>query len=404
MYTPLVISRQYFIKNSPGGQIERVFWNNIQNRDFTPIICSTNRGDKQLIASDVNRKIITPELFSLKYVDALLRRVGLGDLTFLPDSYYYTWGTLAKKIIKNKQLDFDYIHSTSFACSNHLIALDIKKRTGKPWVAYFFDPWHDNPYREFKFNFFRKRDLEEERRIAENADIILHVNEKMYDIWLSRYGDLVKDKMYVLPLIISYEEEYTPISLQKEYVTISHIGTFFLNRNSKNFIKAVSEAVLENPDVKNRLRINYVGLVSQAEKDLICNWGLTDMFNLVGTISEEECIKYYIESDAFLAVDGKNEKNIFFPSKIMKYFYYKRPILGITPSDSVLSSELKLSGHVAIDNDNLEELKKYILRLVYNYESLDQYDKTYWHKFSKENVYNRYVEILSEKHILNTHT
>lgn len=402
MYRPLIISRQYFIKNSPGGQIERVFWNNILKLGFSPIVCSTNRGDKGLIASNATRKIITPEFFSLKYIDALLRRMGLSDLTFLPDRYYYTWGILAKKIIRKKLncINFDYIHSTSFVCSNHLIALDIKKRTGKPWVASFFDPWSDNPYRTFRTKYFRERDLLEEIRIAENADVILHVNDKMYNIWLSRYGDIVKNKMYVLPLIISYDKEYIPILSSKDFVTISHIGTFFLNRNSINFIKAVYASVQENPDVKKRLRINYVGSVLQAERELISELGLSNMFNLVGTISEEECIQYYIDSDAFLAIDGKNEKNIFFPSKIMKYFYYKKPILGITPSDSVLSSELSKSGHTFIDNDNLSELKDYILRLVYNYDSLNNFDRTYWRKFSKENVYNHYMHILKSNNIL----
>ena len=124
--------------------------------------------------------------------------------------------------------------------------------------------------------------------------------------------------------------------------------------------------------------------------------GLEDVFKLTGSISAEECVAYYNKSDLFLAIDGVNKDNLFFPSKILKYLYFRRPILGITPEGSVLDGELRNAGHTAIANSDLEGIVNYLECAMTDYESLCNFKVDYWHRFEPKNVVADYKAMVED--------
>ena len=89
-----------------------------------------------------------------------------------------------------------------------------------------------------------------------------------------------------------------------------------------------------------------------------------------------------------------NKDNLFFPSKILKYLYFRRPILGITPKGSVLDCELKQAGHISLHNSDLDGIVDYLERAIFNYESLIGFNQEYWHKFEPKNVVSLYEELV----------
>lgn len=396
-FKALIIAQSFLFKNSTGGQVERAFFENLNKDifDFT-IICSDS---EELIKSNLNDLVIVKEKKILKFLAAGVRRLLIPDLVNLPDYIWFSWGKKAvKTVFKNLDLNsYDYIHSISFPCSNHKAAFYLKEKTGKPWIAQFYDPWYDNPYRKFKTKYLKKMDLQMERKIAESADIILHNNNVIADIWVKRYGEHIGKKIKVLPLSFDSEKVgRNVVEVKNESsLIISHIGNFMLNRTSEVFINAVNILVNDNKIFRDKIKIYYIGLVTDLEKDLINKLGLNDIFNLVGTLPEEDCDKYYSMSDIFLAIDGINDINIFFPSKIMKYFYFKKPIIGITPENSVLDFELKKSRHYSFRNNDIHSICDFLYKALTNYNSLLYFDQDYWKRFSILNVSGLYEKLIS---------
>ena len=47
-----------------------------------------------------------------------------------------------------------------------------------------------------------------ERDIATYADLIIHNSQSMVDSWISRYGDLVRNKIVILSMPISLPDNY----------------------------------------------------------------------------------------------------------------------------------------------------------------------------------------------------
>lgn len=400
MIKPLFINRGYYFDQSPGGECLRAFIGAMDNNKWSPFVYTSDR--PPLVSQLPEYGIMTHEKMYMQYFAAVIRRSLVPDLTWLPGHEWPAWGKAAVneilKDIKTGAVTPDYIHSVAFPVASHWAALKVKRITGLPWVMQFYDPWADNPYRPFKTKWLKKRDWAMERECVEAADLIIHNNEAIAQLWRERYGEEIGKKIVVLPLTVPLPKTEVAENTHKsgDLLTISHIGNFMLNRTSQPFIRAVAALLGKNPEFREKLRVNYIGMVTEPEKELIKMNGLYDIFNLTGSISAEACVEYYKKSDLFLAIDGVNKDNLFFPSKILKYLYFRRPILGITPEGSVLDSELKRSGHVSLDNIDHIGIVEYLLRALTNYESLLYFNQDYWIRFEPSSVLEQYERMIKD--------
>ena len=402
MIKPLIISREFLIDNSPTGECVRVFASNMQSKDWEPFVyCSDKKYKNPLSSGNQNVKVIHETLLPQLWA-AFVRRALIPDLTWLPGYEWSSWGKRCEKtILKDIKsgLNLDYIHTVSFPCACHTVGMHIKQKTGLPWVAQFYDPWADNPYRPFKTKYFKAKDWKLEREVVENADIIIHDNEPIAELWRKRYGKELANKIVVLPLTVPLPSKEAGLNQCKEgdTLTISHIGNFMLNRTSIPFLNAVISLFKEHPELSGKLHVNFIGQVTEKEKEIINSNELNKVINLVGVISPKECEPYYEKTDLFLAIDGVNKTNLFFPSKILKYLYYNKPILGITPRGSVLDYELHASGHAVFMNENITGIKDYLYKAITDYSSVLNYDSYYWHRFDPKNVLQGYKRIIEER-------
>ena len=399
---PLIINRYYQASHSPVGECLRAFVEAMPNDCWQPMVYTSDR--KPLLDRIPDYVSFVHEDRWVQYFAAAVRRLVLPDLTWLPDYEWRAWGKrTVKKILRDIdccRIQPDYIHSVSYPVASHWAALKIKQTTGLPWVMQFYDPWADNPYRPFKTKFFKDKDWEMERIAAEQADLIIHDNEVIAEAWRTRYGPEIGKKVVVLPLSVPLPKtEPQPVTASGRLI-VTHIGNFMLNRTAEPFIMAIDTLMQRHPDVRDRVEVHFIGSVKEEDKKLIKKKALDDLFNIHGIMSAEECEKYYQQSNLFLAIDGVNPDNLFFPSKILKYFYFRRPVLGITPIGSVLERELRNSNHTVFSNNDTESIASFLYRAITDYPSILTFDYSYWHRFEPESVvstYQSWIEDLVSK-------
>ena len=201
--------------------------------------------------------------------------------------------------------------------------------------------------------------------------------------------------MRVIPLVFNNKYKVNPSKkiIRNKYV-ISHIGTLYLSRNSVDFLKALKMLLDYQPTLMENIELNYVGTVTEEDKIAVEQLGLSGITHFRGFISENECNPYFENTDLFLAVDGKNASTIFFPSKIMKYFFYQKPILGLTPAGSSLEHELKESKNYCFRNEDYDGISECLYNLITSKNECSQHDKEYWKKFTMENIKDEYEELI----------
>lgn len=396
MYKGLVVSRHFLMNDSPGGQIERILFSHVN-----PVFCSlkyyiSDIGN-HVSGHSFNVKIIREKKW-MRYGAAVIRSI-LSDLTFLPGYEWWSWGVKTVKAIEQETIweNVDYVHSVSYPCASHWVVFQLIKKTGKPWVAHFLDPWVENPYRPFKTKYFKDKDYAMERKVAIYADLIIHNSQSMVDSWINRYGDLVRNKIVVLPMPISLPNNYLCVNklrrTDKNKITISHIGSLTHGRTSEVFIKAVKAFVCKYPELSRQLEVKYVGTVCYKDKKLISEFGLQEFFSLVGQVSEQECVGHYVDSDAFLAIDSSGA--FFYPSKILKYFYFERPILGIACLGSVLEVEMHESRNTFCVIDKIEDIEQFLFKLLSAYDTIAVNDRNYWRKYLPKQIARQYENLIS---------
>lgn len=390
----LAIVNNLRINSSPASNIEKELLSGISCENGEVIAICSSLGLSE-VPSNI-RVVSVHESKLIIYLFALIRKV-FPDITWLPDFYYASWGWFAYKKAKKivRQENIDIIHSFGFPNTDHIIALKLKRHFDIPWVATFFDSWTDYPTRKFKTKFFKRKDQELERKVVEEANVIAHTSLSIVDIWTKRYGDELGKKFYVLPINVDFTKENRSAldRSNKISLNINHIGTFYPYRNASDFIISISKLFAEQPELIKKIKVNFIGTVVESDIKLIRKYGLSKTFNLTGRITSEECQAYYRNADILLTTAGGQGENVMFPSKIVKYFYYDRPILSLSPHNTIVEREMLISGHRSFEPADYEGLKSYINTAITDYKSLCEYNHDYWKRFTKEAVVNLYSSL-----------
>ncbi|MCH3941590.1 MAG: glycosyltransferase [Bacteroidales bacterium] len=402
MLKPLVILFGYKEVHNASAQIARTFWENIPKTDYSPTIICAQMSSEVLLNNPVyhvNNNRLIHSIF------AVFRRLHFKDVSMIPDIEYYSWNPQALKKIKKllKSEHFDYIHTISSPQSTHLLGLELKRITGLPLVVQCNDPWHDTSGRKYHFKRLAELDLKYEREVAEGADIIIHTNRVIADIWHERYGEEVFNKIHVVPL--SFNIYNLPVVQKKENpnekLIISHIGNIYSSRSSMTIIRGVEKFLSDYPNYKSKFEIQFVGGVHQKEKEYVYEHGLTEYIKYLGKIAPENLQTIYEQSDIFLLIDVIIKRNPNYPSKLMMYYYYQRPILGLTTPNSNLEEELLESGHTVCYYDDIESVCDYLKIALTDYKRLNCFKTNYWEKHTVENVFSIYDAIIRENIIKN---
>lgn len=402
-FNVLFINKSYWIPVSPNGLQFRKFISAISSKNILPTIVAKKTENAQV--NELNSKFILVPEIKHKLFKSIFRRI-LPDIIYAPDIEQFTFKPLVEntlnQVLKKSNVNYDWIHSVSFPCSNHLVGLNLKRKLNIPWVAHFYDPWIGNPYRKHLFNFSKKYDTKLERLVAENADIIFHTNQIIIDDWIDRYGDLVVNKIHLLPFNYSDEDIKRAEGLKKrnnenEKKILLHVGNLYLQRNLDDLIASLCIAKETIPNLKEKLIVQLVGVVSKRDIFNIEKNNLKDVFSIKGVIHPSDLDNYYTNCDALLVVDAPAKRNIFFPSKLMEYFLYKRPILAITPKKGITYILLNEAGHYPVENGSIPTLTEIIICLINNYNTLSSFNDSFYDTFSPDIAWRIYNDNVIKK-------
>lgn len=392
----LLLATNFAGSVSTNGQIARTFFGELRKQGHEVVALVSDRHEKPIETGFPDVRVIrTPRWFlPIIYLVKFISR----DVAQWWDIDQLFYRLRAKKEARKllKQGGIDAIHSICASYSTHMVAAQLKQQTDIPWIAQFYDPWCDNFYRAFKHAFIKRLDTAHEAEVAHHADFIIHSNRTVRSIWRARYGKETDARTVIIPFNLGSVPplpEEAPAAATAGKRTIVHIGNLYPGRDSFAFIHALESLLKSQPELRSRIAVQYVGGVSQAEKDYIRDQGMEDVFTLVGYLSEQECNAYYLNADVFLALDAPlPRKSAFFPSKIIKYFYFRKPILGITPQGSPSYHAYREGGYESFEHTDREGIIGFLRRALSDYPSLCRFDHNYWRLYTTEHLAQRYCE------------
>ena len=285
---------------------------------------------------------------------------------YLPDEHV---GWLPFAVFHGSKLihreDVDVLFATSPSYSTLLIGSLLKKKTKKPLVVDFRDPWINNSFINYPTRFHEFIDARLEKFVLIQADYITVASDLIRDDIIKRYP-FVKQKIETITNGFD-PDDFKNLNQQNRSgkFRIVYTGSIYGQLTAKSFFIAIKKLILEKPELKNILEVIFVGNYSKETINLVKELKLKKNVLLKGYIPHKKCIELITNSDLLLlliTILGSKGKEIL-TGKIFEYLASKKPILAIVPQDGLASRLIqKLDAGVIVPPRNINLLKEAIWR------------------------------------------
>jgi glycosyltransferase involved in cell wall biosynthesis len=264
-----------------------------------------------------------------------------------------------------RQFNIETVVTTSPPHSTQLIGLELKKKFNIRWIADLRDPWTDIYYYDQFMHtaLARKIDIRYERKVVENADLLITVSEDVKRIFAEKSKLPIAAKTVVIPNGFDEDDFRIKVVPKETKKVITYTGTISEAYEVDSFLDALQ--CLES-DLKQQLRIRFVGKVPPVVVQKFRATGLE--IELVGYVDHPKSIEYLLRSDLLLLVIPKvrNNRGIL-TGKFFEYLASRKPVLAIGPIDGDLAKIIQETkcGQM-FDYSDSEGMRHFIL------ESLDR--------------------------------
>lgn len=224
----------------------------------------------------------------------------------------------------------DVIYSTYSPASNHWLGLELKRRTGLPWVADFRDLWTDDGRYAEPSPSRRASHRRLEQEILEAADVVIGVTPRQTKI-LSDHVPQSREKF--LTITNGFDpEDFTafepPHARQREEFVLAYVGRFALSQTSDEWFAGLQSFVVGLGGRRSKFIFRVVGHVNRATQARLTATGARCEF--VDYVPHREAIEAMRDADALLLCSptGTNGDSVIC-AKLFEYLASRRPILAI---------------------------------------------------------------------------
>ena len=292
----------------------------------------------------------------------------LKDYILIPDDQVLWFPQAVRKGTEvMRQYDIDMIFSTSGPYTNHLVGYTLKKRTNKPWIADFRDPWTQNMHRPgIKFREWIEEKME--ANVMKQSDVLLTVTYSFAKNFKKKYGDQIK-RLEVIHNGFDHEdyEGIEPVNNQGKF-TMVYAGIFYKERNPRLLLQAVKELMDEDVIKREEILLKFAGVFDypgySENADCVNQLGLDDVVQVLGHLPHKQALREMKGANALLLInDVSEDAGNYIPGKLFEYMAIGQPILALSlPGESTNIIETYHLGEV-VHPKSKQEMKVAIKKL-----------------------------------------
>ncbi len=246
----------------------------------------------------------------------------------------------------------DVIVSFAQPWTDHLVALQLHRETGLPWVAHFSDPWVDSPYLVANA-WARRTAAAREAEVIAAASRVVFVNRFTRDRVMAKYPAAWLARARVVTQGFEPLEEVT-VSRTGGALRLVYTGRFYHGiRTPETFLEALAAIHRVRP-LDGRLTVEFIGgdMAPYARRSTAL--GLDQVVSFAGRVDPVTARARAAEADALLIIDAPSDgPSLFLPSKLVDYLPLRKPVLGLTPVEGPSAELLGALGYPVVEPGNL---------------------------------------------------
>ena len=274
---------------------------------------------------------------------------------------------VVKKVILMHQGNrFDVVYSRSLPMVSHVVGYWVSRRLGIPWIANINDPWDWHLFPGAKKESFSRLHMHMSnyclKNTLKNADLITYPSIRLW-----KYHECISGILHHAEVIphIGYSSDTIP---DPRKVTFVHAGKLGSNevtmRSPVGFLRAFKKILDKFPDLKNKMKIIFVGPEDNMVHRMTIDLGLKDNVNFTGRVQYQESLKYICSANVCILVEGKMKEGIYLPSKFADYIVSHKPVIALSPKNGTISDLSKYNGVYRADPDDEIALEGFLFEII----------------------------------------
>lgn len=305
----------------------------------------------------------------------------------------YWWSIKAYRTIKKSIGKYACIIMIYEPYTTRFLQYKIHKKSGSKVLSVLYDPYYDNIF--FSSSCIGKKiRAMVEKRIVETSETIVVNNEKVLNLFKTRYEG---KKIYKVDFC-GFDESCIPESLhnhQSSLKTIVHCGNVFGERRIDEINEVVSKLKQRIDNLSLKLQILFVGTYCVNYEKVVSS-NNQDVIKRIGAKYGDELSAILSRADGLLLIDPLNGNNCCLPSKLSEYYQYGKPIFAISAKGTPSYESLRESGQIVCDGENLklmvDELDGFVNSNDYLTDSIDSFIRQ---KYAPQTIAKEYIRIIN---------
>lgn len=270
------------------------------------------------------------------------------------------------RVVQEEGIDAIYSSSPPYTCS--LIARDLKRKTGLPWVAGFRDPWTGFLTTPDRSRLPAAIDRRMERSVFSEADVVDVAWTGIREDVEVKYPSLASQRFEHLPNGFDSNDfpEVTTTDRTDNRCTITYTGSMYGVRTPREFLDAIESLIVAGVIDPADLRLRFIGRFGDEIHEMFESFPYSSLIEVEGYMPHEESILQLLLSDILLlVVDTTPDSAQIVPGKVYEYIATGRPVLAIAPVDGAIATLLAETGAgIVAHQSDINGIRENIRRLV----------------------------------------
>ena len=251
---------------------------------------------------------------------------------------------------------------------DHLVGLRVKARyPALPWVAHFSDPWVDSLYNQDESSRLLRMWRRQERAIIRAADAVVFVTERTADLVMAKYPAEWRKKVHIVPhgydLDLRHDLSNVQSTNREDRLRFVYTGNLYGKRHPLPLLSGLSQIRRDRPQFVLP-NVKFVGHSASEYVVRAHELGLDEFVEFSPSVKYLDALNAAAGADVLVSLDADTTDSVFFPSKLVDYLMFGKPILAVTPPNSATADILRPLGHVCVAPGDVDAVATAIVTLV----------------------------------------
>lgn len=263
----------------------------------------------------------------------------------------------ADEIFAEHQIDAIFASGPPY--TSFMVARELSLKYNVSYVLDYRDLWVGNAYYYYITPFHKRYAQKLEKLCLTRAERVTVISREMKESILRRYDVVGHEDISILPHGFDAEDFQNAIGegfekSDRGHFTLTHSGLFPDDLTPKYFLKAVAKLLNEKPEMKDKLRLRFVGLMKKKDLKLIKKLGLEPITTVTGYVSHSKAVEELMVADVLWMM---LPNNIATPSRLYEYIGSGKPLLVSCPDGGLRQLAEGTGAAITTEHNDVEAIK-----------------------------------------------